>query len=130
MKCQTDLEPALNDDKEPDPADDPTPDDSEDVMGSSVKKLDSPDVSLEWKDMTVSFRIVSDFDWDQDQKSRYELFPQFDSNAPSARTIPYMKRKANKERYNGSTLTSFLGHMPLDSPSRSSKLSSSIKTSQ
>ena len=25
-----------------------------------------------------------------------------------------MKRKANKERYNGSTLTSFLGHMPSD----------------
>merc|ERR1712038_857686 len=58
--------------------------------------------------MKITFRIVSDFDLDQEQKNRYELFPNFDASSPSARNIPYMKRKANRERYNGSTLTSFL----------------------
>ena len=76
---------------------------------SSLKSLNSdavatdkkpePDLALEWQDMKITFRIVSDFDWDQEQKNTFELFPQFDSNSPSSRNIPYMKRKANRERY-------------------------------
>ena len=96
---------------------------------SDTNKKPDPDISLEWQDMKITFRIVSDFDWDQEQKNRYELFPQFDSTSPSSRNIPYMKRKANRERYNGSTLTSFLGHMPSDAQT-SSKASSQPKTSQ
>ena len=72
-----------------------------------------PEISLEWSDLKVSFRIVNvdkDFENCSDQKCHYEIFPNLDSSAPSARNIAYMRRKANKEKNNGSTLSSFLGY--------------------
>ena len=112
MKCQIDPEMGSDDGvRNANPVDDPSLENSDDVSIDTGKQQ-APDISLEWADMKVSFRIVSDFDYDQEHKNRYEIFPQFDPNSPSARTIPYMKRKANKEKFNGSTLTSFLGHMP------------------
>ena len=72
-----------------------------------------PEISLEWSDLKVSFRIVNvdkDFENSSDQKCHYEIFPNLDSSAPSARNIAYMRRKANKEKNNGSTLSSFLGY--------------------
>ena len=61
--------------------------------------------------MKVSFRIVSDFEFENDlHKQHYELFPKLDSSAPSAKNLAYLKRKATKEKNNGSTLSSFLGY--------------------
>ena len=48
------------------------------------EKKPEPDIALEWQDMKITFRIVSDFDLDQEQKNRYELFPNFDASSPSA----------------------------------------------
>ena len=74
-------------------------------------KSQLPEISLEWTDMKVSFRIVSDFEFENDlHKQHYELFPKLDSSAPSAKNLAYLKRKATKEKNNGSTLSSFLGY--------------------
>jgi hypothetical protein len=76
-----------------------------------------PEISLEWSDVKVSFRIVPEFDFENNDlhKQHYELFPKLDSLAPSAKNIAYLKRKANKEKNNGSTLSSLLGY-PLPQP--------------
>ena len=81
--------------------------------GTTVGKPQLPEISLEWSDLRVTFRIVSDSDFENNtdlQKQHYEIFPKLDSSAPSARSIPYLKKKANKEKNNGTTLSSFLGH--------------------
>merc|ERR1712110_1223071 len=94
--------------------------------------------------MKVSFRIVSDFEFENDlHKQHYELFPKLDSSAPSAKNLAYLKRKATKEKNNGSTLSSFLGYplpqaapatpkiraSPQSSADVATKLSSSIDSS-
>ena len=55
MKCQTDSESIAEGVKEPDPSNDPSEDISEDVVTTNGINQDPPDVSLEWKDVKVSF---------------------------------------------------------------------------
>ena len=93
--------------------------DANEINGNLGGKNQLPEISLEWTDLKVSFRIVSEsLDLENDlHKQHYELFPKLDNAAPSARNIPYLKRKANKEKNNGSTLSSFLGY-PLPQPTQ------------
>ena len=85
--------------------------------GAIAGKNQLPEISLEWTDIKVSFRIVPELDYENSDlhKQHYELFPKLDTSAPSAKNIPYLKRKANKEKNNGSTLSSLLGH-PIPQP--------------
>ena len=99
MKYQTDQMEIMDNESELKLADSSTTKANDDTQSDVSKSQCDPDISIEWKDMKISFRIVSDFDLDQEQKNRYELFPEFDSNSPSARSIPYMRRKANKEKF-------------------------------
>ena len=88
--------------------------------GTIGGKNQVPEISLEWADIKVSFRIVPEFELENDiHKQHYELFPKLDHSAPSARSIPYLKRKAEKEKNNGSTLSSLLG-FPLHQPTPTS----------
>ena len=129
MKCQTDPEVKSSDAETPTQSERPLEEISKDELPTNEQKQD-PDLAIEWQDMKISFCIVPDFDWDQEQKNQYELFPKFDTSSPSARNIPYMKRKANREKYNGSTLTSFLGHMPSERAGSVSTFSSTSKSAQ
>ena len=89
---------------------------SNEVNGTFGGKNQVPEISLEWADIKVSFRIVPEFELENDlHKQHYELFPKLDTSAPSARTIPYLRKKAYKEKNNGTTLSSLLG-IPLNQP--------------
>ena len=78
--------------------------------GTLGGKKELPEISLEWADIKVSFRIVPEFELENDlHKQHYELFPKLDTSAPSARSLPYLKKKAYKEKNNGSTLSALLG---------------------
>merc|ERR1712126_245031 len=91
-------------------------DESNDVNGTMGGKNQVPEISLEWADIKVSFRIVPDFELENDlHKQHYELFPKLDTCAPSARTIHYLRKKAYKEKNNGTTLSSLLG-IPRNQP--------------
>ena len=84
---------------------------SNEVTGGGNKQ--PPEIALEWTDMKVSFRIVSEYDFENNpDPPHYEIFPKLDPSAPSARSIPLLKRKATKEKNNGSTLSSWLGYPP------------------
>ena len=84
-------------------------------------KSQVPEISLEWADIKVSFRIVPDFELENDlHKQHYELFPKLDACAPSARTIHYLRKKAYKEKNNGTTLSSLLG-IPRNQPTPTSE---------
>jgi hypothetical protein len=54
---------------------------------ASRKSLPKPDVSLEWADIKVSFRIVG-----QENPEEYELFPNLDPSAPSGRSLMLQRR--------------------------------------
>ena len=94
---------------------------SKDVNGTIGGKNQVPEISLEWADIKVSFRIVPDFELENDlHKQHYELFPKLDTCAPSARTIHYLRKKAYKEKNNGTTLSSLLG-IPRNQPTPTSE---------
>lgn len=78
--------------------------------GTLGGKKELPEISLEWADIKVSFRIVPEFELENDlHKQHYELFPKLDTSAPSAKSLLYLKKKAYKEKNNGSTLSALLG---------------------
>lgn len=89
-----------------------------------------PEVSLEWRDMRVVFRVVASESGGvvpvpnggggggaaggegvlSSDTNNYEIFPTLDPHAPSARSLStWKKRRQTKEAAGGSTLTSYLG---------------------
>ena len=56
--------------------------------GNILRPMDKPDVAIEWKNMNITFRIVSQ-DWHKDEE--YRLFPKFNKTAPSRRSLKLSK---------------------------------------
>ena len=91
----------------PAPEEDAESIDSEASSGSSIQE--KPEVSIEWTDIKVSFRVLNDASSEPD--NYFSLFPEIDPGAPSSRTLHSQRRrllKSQKDR-NPMTLSNLIG---------------------
>ena len=66
-----------------------------------VKKSQKPEVSLEWNNVQIKFRVVQqDF-----QSEEFELYPNLDNSAPSCRSLMLQKRLQKRTQNTSNTLS-------------------------
>lgn len=87
-------------------------DNSLDSDSSSGNEAAAPDLSLEWTDMRVTFRVLNDNGQDGEGINKgFAIYPELDQGAPSSKTLLAQRRRqirAQKEK-NPMTLSNLIG---------------------
>ncbi len=92
----------------------------------TVNESKKPDVSLEWADMKISFRVIGG---QESHNDFYEIFPNVDPSAPSARSLLMQSRLKRRTAAKDPTLSAYIGSASASASNSTSEANSIDKES-